>query len=155
MTKAVEVREKLADVLQENLTDPNKNRRTRDGDFVFTDVPDTHNTFPRLIVSLLDAQKEGYGLGNFDHLNRRRIQVSIQLGKENKFDIDGDDELETAGYTKMWLAEEIDSIVQNNQNEFRGLGDDVFQLAPDSDNPTNPEGTSQVSNDYILLKNVN
>jgi len=152
MSKAVEVREKLAEVLQSNLTDPNTERKNRDGDFVFTDLPDTHNTFPRLIVQLVDGQKTPYSLGSNDYKHQRRIQVTIQVGKENKFDIDGDNELETAGYTKHWLGEEVDSIVQNNQDTILSPGDDNFIIKPDSDNPTSPSGTTQISNDFILLK---
>lgn len=155
MTKSVEVWEKLVDLLQENLVDPNKERRKEDQQFVFKSTDQAKSKFPRIIVKLLDNQKTGLSVGSTDRFHRKRLQVSVQVGNKNKFDIpEGDkkDELKGATYTKEWMAERCDEIVQNNQSSFRELGDDIYSLLPDSDNPASPGNTKQTSCDYILRR---
>ncbi len=149
MTKTVEVEKELQELLIEKLEDPNNERTS---DWIFTDKPDTHNQFPRLIISLLDAQKTGFSLNSTDRFHRQRVQVSVQVGDNNKFDVDGDGEIEGAGYVKWWIAERCDEIVQANQDRFRDLGDDIYSLLPDSANPSSPGNTRQTSCDYILRR---
>ena len=46
MTYNVEVEEKLQEVLEDNLTDPNKDRRNKGGRFVFTDSQNVSGSYP-------------------------------------------------------------------------------------------------------------
>lgn len=155
MANIIDVRNEIVDLLTEELTDPNRSRRTDDRDFVFSDSNDVLNEFPRVIVYILDGQSQGLSVGQPDRFERKRLQVSIQVGNENKFDIDQDDDLETAGDVKHYWAERIDSIIIQNQSRFRDLDQRFYSLLPDSDNPTNPDGMTQVSNDYILRRRKN
>lgn len=151
MTKTVEIKTELEDLLNEELTDPNNERRDRGGNIVKKNSkPITDNEFPRIIVSLLDNQKTGFSVGATDRFHRHRIQVSVQVGDSNEFKING--ELRGSGYTKNWLAERCDEIVQENQSRFRNLGDDIYSVLPDSSNPASPGNTRQTSNDYILRR---
>lgn len=148
MTYNVEVEEKLQEVLEDNLTDPNKDRRNKGGQFVFTDSQNVSGSYPYILITLLDNQKTGFGIGLTDSRYDARIQVTIRVGKTNKFHVNGD--LREQGYVKNFLAERIDEIVQDNQDKFRGLGEDIFLMLPDSSNPNSPGNSTQVSNDYIL-----
>lgn len=151
MTKTVEVENELEDLLNEELTDLNKDRRDRGGNIVKKrSKPMTDNEFPRIIVNLLDNQKTGLSVGKTDRFHRHRIQVSVQVGDSNEFEINGTKR--GSGFVKNWLAERCDEIVQNNQSRFRDLGDDIYSLLPDSSNPTSPGNTRQTSNDYILRR---
>lgn len=148
MTYTVEVRDKLAELIEENLTDPNQNRNDL---YVTTDTDQTSNRYPQIIVQLLDNQKTGFTLGNSTRFHRHRIQVTVRLKNTNKFELPIYDDVQGAGTVKSFLGERIDEIVQNNQDELL-LGEDIFTLQPDSSNPTTPSGTKQVNNDYILRR---
>jgi len=150
MTFTVEVENELQELISEELTDPNKSRRNNNGKFVFTEKPNTSTRHPYILVSLLDNQKTGFSVGSTDRFHRHRIQVTIRVGKTNKFEVNG--EKRKQGYVKNYLAERIDEIVQDNQSRFRNLGDDIYSLLPDSSNPNSPVNTVQTSNDYILRR---
>ncbi len=152
MTKTVEVEQELASVLRENLTDPNNERRSNDGAWIFTGKPSNNASFPYILISQLDNQKTGFSIGSTDRFHRHRLQVSIRTGKKTEFDVDGDNEPEGSGYVRSWIAERCDEIVQDNQSRFRDLGDDIYSLLPDSSNPSSPGNTQQTSNDYILRR---
>jgi len=149
MSYVVEVEQKLRDVLQENLTDLNRNRRGSGKDFVFTDKPDLNTKKPYLLISILDNQKSGYSLGSTDTEYLQRIQVSIRVGKTNSFEIDNTQR--SSGYTKKYLSERCDEIVQDKISELQ-IDDDVFNIRPDSDNPQSPGNVTATANDYILFK---
>jgi len=150
MTYTVEVESELQDLLQEKITDPNKNRRSKNGQFVFTEKPDTSSRNPYILISLLDNQKTQFSVGATDSLYRHRIQVTVRVGKTNEYEINGKSRKQ--GYVKNYLAERIDEIVQDNQSRFRNLGEDIYSLLPDSANPNSPGNMTQVSNDLILLR---
>jgi len=152
LTKSIEVREEVKDLLQEKLRDPNKSRRNDDLDFVFTETPDQRNRYPQILVQLADSTKEGLSIGKPDRFERQRIQVSVMVNHKNEFDIDGDNENESAGYTRDWLAQEIDSVIIQNQSRFRDLGEDIYSVLPESHNPVSPEGVKRVNLDYILRR---
>lgn len=148
MTYTVQVRDKLAELIEENLDDPNQDRNDL---YVTTDTDQTSNRYPQVIVNLLDNQKTGFTLGNSTRFHRHRIQVTVRLKNTNKYEIPIYDDLQSAGTIKSYLGERIDEIVQNNQDELL-LGEDIFTLQPDSSNPSSPGGTKQVSCDYILRR---
>jgi len=150
MTYTVEVEEELKDLIQEEVTDPNKDRRGENGQFVFTEKPNNSTRSPYILISLLDNQKTQFSVGKTDSLYRHRIQVSIRVGKTNSFEVNGAERKQ--GYVKNFLAERIDEIVQDNQSRFRNLGEDIYSLLPDSANPNSPDNMTQTSNDYILLR---
>lgn len=152
MTRTVEVVEELRDLLQEQITDPNKTRRDNGKDFVFVEEPKTNNRYPMITIYQLDSQKNPLSVGSTDRLQQVRIQVSVHVGKKNEFDVDGDDEPEDSTFVKNYLAEECDIVVQDNQDRFQSLGEDIYSLLPDSGNPISPSGTNQANNDYILLR---
>jgi len=147
VTKTVEVEQALKELLQDNLQDPNPNRT---GNWVFTEKPKTTNRYPYIIISLLDAQKTGFSIGQTDREHRQRIQASVRVKQKNEYEIEG--ETRGAGYVKWWIAERMDEIVQDNQSKFRDLGDDIYYVLPDSSNPGSPGDTRQTSNDYILFR---
>lgn len=148
MTYTVEVRDKLAELIEENLDDPNRDRNHL---FVTTDSDQTSNRYPQVIVTLLDNQKTGFTLGDSTRFHRHRIQVTVRLKNTNEYKIPIYDERQSAETIKSYLGERIDEIVQNNQDELL-LGEDIFTLQPDSSNPQTPSGTKQVNNDYILRR---
>jgi len=152
MTFTVEVEKQLKQTLQRELTDPNNNRRGSDQDFVFTEKPGNYDKTPYILISLLDNQKEGFSIGKTDRFHRHRIQVAVRVGKDNKFDIDGDNELESQGYIKNYWAERCDEIVQDNQSDFRNLGDDIYSLLPDSSNPQTTGNLTGTVNQYSLRR---
>jgi len=148
MTYTVKVRDKLVELIKDNLVDP---RTTRNDLPVETDTDKTNNRYPYIIVQLLDNQKTGFTLGNSTRFHRHRIQVTVRLKNTNKYEIPIYDEPQSAGTVKSYLGERIDEIVQNNQDQLL-LGEDIFTLQPDSSNPQTPSGTKQVNNDYILRR---
>lgn len=151
MVKTVDVVQQIRDTLDSNLEDPNKNRTT---EWVFAnEVPETHSQFPRIIVEVQDAQKNGFSIGSTQRFHRQRIQASIQVDKTNKWDVNNDGIPEPSQYVKLWLAERCDKIIQDNQADFRNLGTEIHSVLPDSSNPIAPKGVNQVNNDYILRRN--
>lgn len=153
MTKTVEVEQELKDLLSEQITDPNQKRRTNNQQFVFSEKPNTNSKYPYILVSLQEPQKQNLSIGKTDQFHRHRIQVAVRVNKKNEFDIDdGTDKTRSAGYTRNWLAERIDEIIQNNQSRFRDLGDDIYSILPDSGNPQTSGNTNGTVNDYILRR---
>ena len=148
MTKTSEIEDELQSLFQEELSDPNPNRSNQD--WVFTEKPKTTTRYPYIIISLLDVQKSGYSVGSTDREHLHRIQASIRMKENTEYVINGEDK--GSGFVKWFLSEEMDSLVQNNQDRFRDLGDDIFNILPDSGNPVSPGNTKQVSNDYILYR---
>jgi hypothetical protein len=148
MTYLVEYEQELQEVIKDNLEDPNTERN----EIAVKTGQETGNRFPWIQINFLDNQKDSYSLGTTDQLNNQRIQVSVQVKQKAQYVIDNENK--SAGYTKKYLAERIDEIVQANQQRFENLGNDFFTLLPDSDNPVSPGNTRQTVNQYILRKTV-
>ena len=148
MTKIVEYEKELQELIEDKVTDPNQERN----DLAVKTGQETGNRFPWIQINILDNQKDSFSLGTTDQLNNQRFQVSVQVKQKSEYVING--EKRSAGYTKKWLSEEIDEIVQANQQRFKDLGHDFFTLLPSNDNPVSPGNTRQTVNEYILRKTV-
>lgn len=148
MTRTVEVENELQDLFQEEVDDVRRENREK---FVYTSKPSNIKpSYPYILISLADNQKNNLTIGKTEQFQRHRIQASIRVGKNNKFYING--EKRGNGYVKNYLAESCDIAVQSNQDRFRNLGDDIYSLLPDSANPSSPGDSSTVTNDYILRR---
>jgi len=148
MTKIVEYENELQQLIKDKVTDPNTERN----ELSVKTGQETGNRFPWIQINALDNQKDSYSLGTTDQLNNQRFQVSVQVKQKAEYVING--EKKSAGYTKKFLSEEIDEVVQANQQRFENLGNDFFTLLPDSDNPVSPGNTRQTVNQYILRRTV-
>lgn len=153
MTKTVEVEQELENLISEEITDPNQTRRKDNQQFVFTEKPNINSKYPYILISLQDPQKQNLSIGKTNQFHRHRIQVAVRVNKKNEFNInDGTNNVRGAGYTRNWLAERIDEVIQNNQSRFRNLGDDIYSILPDSGNPQTSGNTNGTVNDYILRR---
>lgn len=135
MAKATtfDVIDSLQSLLEDNLTDPNPDRRNNDTRWIYT-IPINFDLaeFPRIHIQDVSSTHEGLSIGSTERWIESRIQVSIFMGvgDGNKMDIDGDGEKERPREILDDIAEEVVDQINDNQSRWRDIGteDNVFNV---------------------------
>jgi len=108
----------VVNLLRNNLTDLNENRKAAGQNWIFADFPRLDARMPRIGVFLIDAPATSGGLGT-QKIVKCRIQIVIVMKKGLKFDIDGDGEGENHEDVADYLAEQVMDVLQDNNATFR------------------------------------
>jgi len=123
---SIDVISSLQTFLEENIEDPNPDRRNSDSRWIYQ-IPINFDlaTHPRIHIQDVSSTHEGLSIGSTERLVETRIQVSIfcGVGDGNKMDFDGDGELETPREIVDYLAEEVVTLINDNQSRWNSLGD--------------------------------
>lgn len=131
MARTQQVINEIRDLLHENLTDPNSERRNDDLPWVYTHQPNT-SQLPTIQISEIDGNYDTLSIGNFTQFERSRIQVTVRVRTNNEYDYDTDYELETASDGLDYLVKEIvDTILDNHQTLEDNIGESLKSVLPD------------------------
>lgn len=126
----------VREYLQDQISDPNKDRRGNQK-FVYK-IPINFDLadFPRIHVQRLSASQTGFSLGTGSRQADELIQISIFHSTQDgyKLDIDGDDELETQEQVVDFLSQRVIDLVNESQDRWQGLGNNVQYLITQNEN---------------------
>lgn len=122
----------LRDLLHDQITDPNEHRRRGGYPFVYTHYPNTSD-MPTIQLINISGNYEKVGVGNLVFFRNPRIQATVRLRPNAKYDFDADKELETASDGLDFLLKRIVEVVINNQSTLKSNLDAGFKsLIPNS-----------------------
>jgi len=136
--------------LQEEIDDPNPDRNGS-RKFVHT-VPIEFDLadYPRIHIQRISGTHNGFSLGTGSRQADELIQFSIFHSTQNgyKLDIDGDDEPEPAEQVIDFLSERVIDLINESQNRWRGLGDNVQYFI------TQTENRAQTEQNHIIQYSI-
>lgn len=122
----IDVIESLQDYLDENIKDPNAQRRGKSGSRWIYTIPFSYDiaTYPRIHIHDVASTHEGLSIGSTQRWMENRFQVSIfcGVGEGHKLDIDGDDEKERPVIVVDYLADQVIEAINDNQDRWTSLG---------------------------------
>jgi len=127
VTKATpkDVIEEMQTIFQENISDPNPDRKSSGNKFVFT-IPINFDLaqYPRIHIQNISSTHSGLSVGSTERFQRHRVQVSIFQGvsRGNRMDVDGDSETEAPNRVTDFIADRVIKEINDNQSRFRSLG---------------------------------
>lgn len=120
VTSTQELAIELRDVLRNNLNDPIQDR-ARDGrNWIYEDFPRFDSSLPRIGITLLDVEYSSLAVGTPKRVKTATFQVSVLVNNErNKFDVDGDGDLEPEEIVLSYIANRVEEEIVENQKYFR------------------------------------
>lgn len=154
MVRPQDVVNELRTQYLDNLTDPNTDRRRDDVSWVFTHTPHI-GSLPTIQVLEVSSNFDDRSIGTAAQFERARIQVTVEVRKNNEYDFDADNELETAtdGLDYL-LSEAVDHVVENHDTIVSNVGSGLHSVIPDAKGPVNdvPEADSVTQSvDFIAF----
>jgi len=123
-----EVITKLMQLLRNNITDLNKERKNRGGQWIWDDFPRLDATTPRIGIQLVTSPWQSGGVGN-QKIIKCRIQITVMMRVKEKYDIDGDGAAEHTEDCIDYLANEVLDVIHRNNDEFKTI-DGVIHVTP-------------------------
>lgn len=135
MVRPQDFMNELRDQILDNITDPNTDRRADGISWVFTHQPHI-GTLPTVEITEVSSNFDDRSIGTASQFERSRIQVTVEVRKNNEYDFDADNELETASDGLDYLLSEIvDHVVENHETILSNIGTDAHHLIPDTKGP--------------------
>lgn len=122
--------DKIITLLDSNITDLNSDRRRQGKNWIFGGFPRLDAQMPRIGISLITAPLQSGGVNN-EKIEICRIQITIVLKANAKYDYNNDGVVENAEDTIDYLANEVVKTIKNNNDWFKTqLGDNLIHVTP-------------------------
>jgi hypothetical protein len=126
----------LRGYLQDQISDPNSDRRGSQR-FVYK-IPINFDLadFPRIHIQRLSATQTGFSLSSGQRQVDELIQISIFHSTQDgyRLDVDGDGEPESQEQVVDFLSERVIDLVNQSQDRWQGLGGNVQYLITQTEN---------------------
>lgn len=146
MTRVREIIEQAVETVSRELEDPNSYRSNKNERWVFDHFPKYDNkNKPRIGFYKGPAGHSQKQLGSIKADIEADMNCGIFVSRNNSYDFDDDGVNEPPEDLIDYLASEIKYIVEEYQNDFTSIGDDVYYVKlNDSNNPVKPENQSWI-----------
>lgn len=146
VTRVREVLSQVRDTVNQNLEDPNSYRSNNNETWIFDHFPKYDgNQKPRIGFYKGPSSLPQQGLGGVNTFEEGDINCGIFVDRKDAYDFDNDGNNEPAEDLLDYLVEKVKLIVENNQDDFTSLGEDVSYVKPnDTANPVRPENQNWI-----------
>lgn len=147
-----DVIEEMQGILQQEINDPNPDRRSSSGKFVFT-IPINFDLaqYPRIHIQNISSTHSDLSVGSTERFQENRVQVSVFQGvsQGNEMDVDGDNETEPPNRIVDFIADRVVELINDNQSRFRSLGSEgnVFSVLSIEENRVQDDRNQVVQHD--------
>lgn len=129
-----QIAKKVKEFLRANITDVNTERKAKGKEWIYSDFPRLDARMPRAGVFVVNEPIQIAGL-NGEMNMVCRIQITIVININQRFDINGDGENEHAEEVIDYLATQMAEAIKNNQEWFKGQWDELIHIIPTGINP--------------------
>lgn len=96
-------------------------------------------TLPRIGIHKVNTTHDFQGIGNLEFSTIADIQASIMVRKGKSYDFDNDENNEPAEDLADYMADELKTITEQHQDDFRAISDEVLYVVPISSETVKPE----------------
>jgi len=142
LTRTREVISKFVELADSNISDPVVMRANdENSSWIYDHFPKygKNATLPRIGFHKINTTHDFQGLGNTEFSTIADIQASIMVRKGKSYDIDDDGDNEPAEDIADYLADELKTITEQNQDSFRNISNEVLYVVPISSDTVKPE----------------
>jgi len=141
MTRVREVIEKMVELSNDNISDPVTQRANDNGTWIFDHFPKygKGNQLPRIGFHKVTTGHGQYRIGDITARTDTDIQASIMVRKDKYYDFDNDGNNEPGEDLADFLHQKVKDVIEDNQSQLTGLGDDVAYVKTISSDTVKPE----------------
>lgn len=152
VTRVRDVIKQAKTTVEQNLSDPNTARANAGDTWVFDHFPKYKgNDKPRIGFYQGPSSLPQKGLGDVTTYEEGDMNVGVFVSRSNSYDFDNDGNNEPAEDLIAYLTEKVKTIIEDNQDDFTSLGDDVSYVKPvDVNNPVKPENQNWIFQQIVF-----
>lgn len=148
MTSLYDIRTKIKEIIQNNVTDLNISRRRDGRDWVHTDFPRFDSEKPRIGIVTVSAPSPALAVNTTQRRQEADFQISILVDTNNKFINPDTNRYMNADETLEWFSEKLFPLLNAN-SDIIAL-DKVHWCVIDDEGGIKPQPTQK-----IYQKNLN
>lgn len=149
MVNTYDVKEELVNLFRSSIDDPLTERASDGKNWVYSDYPRLDSTLPRIGMQEISTTYSSLSIGTAERVKNAAVQVTVMMKEDQKFDVDGDGEIENAEQVLRYLVEQVEDAVIADQDTLRENLDARYVLPQDAVT-TRPDGENIIKTDVTI-----
>lgn len=150
MTTPYDIKTKVKEIIQANLTDLNQSRKREGRDWVHTDFPRFDSEKPRIGIIKVAGPAPALAVNTTQRRQMAEFQISVLVDSNNKFPNPDDNTYMNADETLSWFSENLFPLLNANSTLY--AMDKVHWAEIDDEYGPDPDPTQKVYQKNFNLK---